>query len=1497
MTTRTSKTLFTYNDRDKTDNDARTPSPPLENDVAEKQKGKSKRRHKNQDYDSCSSTSSSVVSSPVRYKSRTKRKRGDSGSRSTTAVLEMLASAIKDRNNTGISGLQGSQNVIPDFDPQSKSQTIKHWLGKINEIANVYGWSDRQTIFYSLPKLTGLARKWYDGLTTVKYTWAEWQVKLLNAFSCEENYGELLTEMLARKSRKNESLEEYYYDKIMLINRCNLSGKEAVDCLSHGIFDNNIRMNIQGARFREPEQVLKYFRSVATRSYDMTKTFKPVSRVNNDQKRASSISSVRCYNCHEPGHIVSKCPKPVVKCRKCRRYGHVEVNCSMGLIANKSREYTEAKEKVLSITENNRDNDKYFKDVVVHGQKMRAFVDFGSQCTIMREDLGKRLGVPIDKNNLPVLTGFGKSIVRPSARIIARVILDGVDEEIEIYLVDLQWLCADILIGHSLTELPGVRVYKTDSILFMYKDLLASGSRVRVTSTVTNRIFGVTTVAIATTPQISGLLYIDTELCMREGKEYAILPGIYTVNAGFGSVLVIGLSCKEFTLDASTLLARASIISNTPQQHSPQRSVGDVNILRVNIDDTDCKILKEQIIIDADLDEQVLEQLLSTLNSRRDCFAFSLAELGKTSLAEMQINLKDSVPVTYRPYRISLAEREKVKTIVNELLDSGIIRESTSEYASPIILVAKKNGEVRMCVDYRALNHKTVKEKFPMPLIDDQIDKLSGQVFFSTLDLASGYHQVPVSESSKHLTAFVTPDGHYEYNRMPFGLTNAPAVFQRLILNLLKQRNIPGVLAYMDDVIIASRSLSEGIDRLSAVLDLIKKANLTLNLKKCHFFKRTIEYLGFEISSNGVRPGLRKIEAVSEYRTPENVHEVRQFIGLVSFFRRFVAGFACIAKPLTSLTRSNVVWAWGDEQEKAFKELKAVLISRPVLAIFNPEYLTELHTDASASGLGGILLQRADDSKPLHAVAYFSRQTSKDEQHFHSYELETLAVVASLNRFRVYLLGIEFKVVTDCNALRTTLTKRDLIPRIARWWLLVQEYTFTIEFRPGSQLVHADALSRNSINVSDVNNRYVMQIGDVHWLQSVQMSDPRLIYIKAVLDSKSTEAKDIQDKYELKEGKIYKKINGELRWAVPKDARWKICQQCHDESGHFAFEKTLEKITRDYWFPRMTQFVKKYVRACIPCAYAKQVGGKRQGELHPITKPSVPFQCLHIDHLGPFIKSKKGNTYILGIIDSFTKFIILRAVKNTKSKTSINVLRDVFSLFGTPKTLISDRGSSFTSNEFKLYVRSTGLKHILNAVATPRANGQIERYNRSILSALIALCHGYDDRNWDLHVADVQWSLNNTVNQSTGKCPTKIIFGRESVNKNESHLHELGHGEPITTEAIEKIRGEATSNIELQQNKMKLRYDKKRCNARKYKVGDLVMVEKSARTPGESNKLIPPFNGPYKVTAVFDHDRYEVSSVEGYSKKKYKNVFPVDKMKPWIRFAASDSDSEFDDSD
>lgn len=786
----------------------------------------------------------------------------------------------------------------------------------------------------------------------------------------------------------------------------------------------------------------------------------------------------------------------------------------------------------------------------------------------------------------------------------------------------------------------------------------------------------------------------------------------------------------------------------------------------------------------------------------------------------MHIELEDNRPVMYRPYRTSMNEREKVREIVDELIQNDIVQESQSNYASPVLLVKKKTGESRLCIDFRALNKKTVKDKYPLPLIEDQLSNLSGNVFFTILDLASGYYQIPMAEKSRYLTAFVTPDGHYEFKRMPFGLANAPAVFQRMINKMLGSRRFTSTLAYMDDLLVPSVSVEEGFQRLEDILKLLKDTGLTLKLPKCSFFNTKIEYLGYEISSQGVKPGERKISAVKNFPLPKNVHEVRQFLGLASYFRKFVQGFGEIARPLTMLLKQKSSWQWTEAENSAFNKLKQKLVERPLLALFDPKLETELHTDASALGLGGILMQWQANPRVLKPVAYFSRQTTKEERYLHSYELETLAVVCSLKKFRPYLLGSKFMVYTDCNALRYTLTKRDLIPRIARWWLQITEFDFDVEYRAECRMAHVDALSRNPVTDSDatvMNNSIdefpsVLKISTENWLHTLQLADPELLRITKVLKpDQDEESKDIKKNFQIIDHLLFRKVDEQLRLVVPRNARWQVCKTNHDDIGRFGFTKTLERIQSQYWFPKMRRFVKKYVAACIECAYNKDCEAKfRAGHLHPIEKKDIPFYTLHIDHLGPFVRSKRGNNYILTIVDGFTKYLFARPVKDTKSKTAVKVLEGIFHDFGTPSRIISDRGTAFTSSQFKAFCISNGIKHILNAVACPRANGQAERFNQTILTALSTQNFNNDERDWDLKLGRIQWGVNNTVNSTTQKSPSELMFGIKLSNSSENKMNDViltADSSTTSFENIVQLRKEANANIKKRQEKQKKDYD------------------------------------------------------------------------------------------
>lgn len=604
-------------------------------------------------------------------------------------------------------------------------------------------------------------------------------------------------------------------------------------------------------------------------------------------------------------------------------------------------------------------NNKYRVPIKVNGFTLMSHIDLGSDCTLIRLSDAVKINVKWDTVDLPVLKGLGNVPYNPIGSAYVTVDIQGVVENnVKALVVADNMINHPILIGHTYTERPSIEIVKTSNDLIVKRaHNICSSKRLALVASKSTIIRPGTMIPVDVhvDSDYSGMIYVNGTIRGSPETISYLLPGEYQLESGKGAVLIQNLSSKDLDISQNALITRVLTIDKDNKIMS---------VLNITLDDeADFKFGNL-----TDVQETELRTLITRYSH---CFSSSLSDLGFTTSAEMVIKLKDFEPVVYRPYRLSYADRQLVRNMIQEMLDYNIVRESNSPYASPIVLVQKKTGEKRLCVDY------SIKEHYPLPRIEDQLDVLAGNKLFTTLDLASGYYQIPIAEQSKDKTAFVTPDGQFEYNRMPFGLVNAPSVFQRTINKILNDARVKYALVFMDDILIPSKSFEEGLARLEEVLELLKKGGLTLKLSKCRFFFDKLDYLGFEISAEGIRPGSLKTDAVSKFPTPQNQHDVRRFIGLASFFRRFIKGFALIAQPLTLLLKKDFQFCWTGEQEKAFQTLKAKLVDRPVLALYNPHAETQLHTDASKLGLAGILLQK-NELAVLQPIAYFSRQTTDD---------------------------------------------------------------------------------------------------------------------------------------------------------------------------------------------------------------------------------------------------------------------------------------------------------------------------------------------------------------------------------------------------------------------------------------------------------------------------------------------------------------------------------------
>lgn len=525
-------------------------------------------------------------------------------------------------------------------------------------------------------------------------------------------------------------------------------------------------------------------------------------------------------------------------------------------------------------------------------------------------------------------------------------------------------------------------------------------------------------------------------------------------------------------VNAGTIIGRAVeveiIKGSQPDTMSTESSGGKLPTVRSVQSVTDRKEkLLSLINRPTQLDEKQTQELLDFISDHHMIFSLDDLERGETNLADMEIHTGDEAPRRVAARRMPFAVRQEVARQLCNMQEAGVIEPSSSPWSSPVVMVRKKDGTLRFCVDYRELNKITKRDTFPLPRMDDLLDQLGNSRYFTTLDLASGYWQICVAPGSREKTAFVTPHGLFQFRVMPFGLTNAPAVFQRLMQTVLMGLNPVGgkqfVSVYIDDVLVYSQSLDEHLEHLRLVIQKIQDAGLKLKPSKCQFVREEVEYLGHVLTPEGLKTNTRLVESVTNYPRPQNSKEVKQFLGLSSYYRCFIRQFAAIAQPLTALTRNGVTFDWTKDCQTAFDRLKQSLTTAPVLCYPTFDSSFVLETDAGIKGIGAILSQVQKDGQ-RHPIAYASRSLTPAERNYGITELETLAIVWSITHYHYYLYGQEVTVYTDHSAVQAILNTPSPSGKHARWWSKVYGAgigKINIIHRSGKTNTNADALSRN----------------------------------------------------------------------------------------------------------------------------------------------------------------------------------------------------------------------------------------------------------------------------------------------------------------------------------------------------------------------------------------------------------------------------------------------------
>ena len=930
-----------------------------------------------------------------------------------------------------------------------------------------------------------------------------------------------------------------------------------------------------------------------------------------------------------------------------------------------------------------------------------------------------------------------------------------------------------------------------------------------------------------------------------------------------------------------------------------------------------------------------LEALGDVLARYKDLFATDAVNPGSVdpSLCEHNIDTGDSKPINQKPRRVSPEQRRIIRTTIDELLKAGIIQPSRSPWSSPVLLVPKDGGtKWRMCVDYRKLNLVTKKEIYAIPRIDDVLDTLGGKIWFTVLDLASGYFQIPMDKASKEKTAFITYEGLFEYNFMSFGLVNAPSTFQRCMDTVLAGLKWNSAQIYLDDTIVASFSFEQHLVDIVAVLSRFEQAGLHLRSAKCHFCCSEIKYLGHLVSRDGVRANPEKVELIANWGIPTTAANLHSFIGLAGYYRKLIKNFASREASLRAVLKNPKAFKMGPIEIDAFKDLQQCLMSDPVLVFpdFTGNSKFKMQTDASDLGISAILVQYGPDGKE-GVVQYASRMLTKDELKWHAQEKEALAIVWGCNKFRAYLLGSPFIVETDHHSLQWLF--RSEKGRLARWALSLSEFDFTIKHRSGKSNVNADVASRWTKTPPDeswdpfpdyadpLNSHKIMIIKE----QVIQEDLRRLIIDAQDLDPKFKKAKIFlraknkkaafevlpreylrgssevlleDDAILCRKRKTSHKTQSDIQVIIPQgalSAKNAILKQCHDKvtSGHFGYKRTYHKLQTHYYWPRSMEYCKKYTISCHECQLHKTTAPNAKNKK---LKPSLPYAVnarLAIDLIGPLTKTTSGNQYACVIWDYFTKWAMVVPMTDKEAITVADaIFNNWYMIFGLPYEIQTDQGSEFTNDVLKRLNERMSIGHRVSTPYYPQANGAVERFNRTFKGTM-AIYSEKHPKNWDWHTTSVVFAYNSSLNPITGFSPFFLMFGREPrlpIDILHSSYKDLKHDvEQYQLEMTMHLRNAhdiVRKRLEEYATRTKMNWDK---NVRPYiifKQGDLVSMYRPSENKlrgaeDHSQVWIADWIGPLEVTKTPYEDNLDVYQVKDLKQGREFTV-NAHKLKPYI---------------
>ena len=1174
-----------------------------------------------------------------------------------------------------------------------------------------------------------------------------------------------------------------------------------------------------------------------------------------------------------------------------------------------------------------------FLDLEIEGVPVEAVVDCGSPATIISRSMLheiarslRRAGKPSPQISKPSIKVYGKDGKKSGHELVCTAQLevtiqaDGQTAHVPVIVQpDSEQAC---LLGTNATSLLGLKFLRANN------KPLRAGTEPKQSVTCVRLVR-----TISVPSQASKIVKAEIESIDRKGEHCVFEPDVDVMESSGLSipdtVLTIGEKGRVYIPLQNLQSARVKLhrgaelgviepfvattlnddVTRTcTESQKVASSCAKVTVEEKPNDERKHKLLEALKLERGDLTTKQFSDLKAIMLEASDVFALDNSELGCTSLVKHTIDTGDNPPIKQQPYRTPMIYRERMAKMIEDMQAQGIVQPSSSPWASPVVLVPKKDGTARFCIDYRRLNAVSRKDVYPLPRIEDILSTLGEAKYFSTLDLATGFWQIELDESSRPKSAFTTHKGLYEFVRMPFGLCNAPATFQRLMQVVLAGLEWSSCFVYIDDILVASRSFEEHLSHIKEVFSRLRKAGLCLKPKKCSFLCDQVVYLGHVISKKGIAPDPAKVQKVRDFPAPTDVSKLRQFLGLASYYRRFVPAFAKIAAPLHSLTKKSSTFCWTCTCDTAFCKLKELLCDAPVLAYprFGPSEEFVIETDASTVGLGAVLAQKQPDGT-VHPIAYASRSLQPAERNYGISELETLGLVWAVKHFRPYILGYPCTVYTDHAACLSLLSSRNPSTKLARWALTIQEMNLTIKHRSGKKNANADALSRNPTDkettVLSVTTEHLKDLCEntlppeaqrqFDDIKQEQRSDPDLLPMIEYLESGKLPAEEQTSrkiviespKFELIDGVLYFEYpSSPHHWCivVPKHLRQTLLEEAHSGqfAGHFAEKKVYDRFRRYYWWKGIRSDVRRHCRGCLTCATRK--GGRKptRPPLHPIPVGG-PFHRLGVDVL-QLPLTRNGNRYVIVFADYLTKWIEAFPVPDQTAETIAKLLVEkIVCVHGVPEQLLSDRGANFLSDLVLEVCSLLGIEKLNTSGYHPQTDGLVEKFNSTLISMISKSSTRSDD--WDERLPFLLFAYRVSAQESTKESPFYLLFGRNPRLPTESTLTQprsvytidLDDYKTALISNLGSAWEAAKTSIQSAQNKQKLYYDQK-SKQTSFNVGDRVLVYMPNEVKGKDWKLKRPFHGPYCIISLTDCNA-EVQLLDG----KEESIFvSLDRVRP-----------------